>query len=196
MSILGIDPSLTMTGYCLLRSSEREIKVLEIGLATAYSNFVPAEEDRLMMLIDKIEAVLDKLPTEINKTLVVIEKPSGIVYGAGKMSRQAGIGKASKIFKLYMAYGALTAAIRLKGFTCHPVLPSEWEKPIRRKGQSIKKLSLALANERIANQFIRYGASTVSNIVLKTRLDENIADAINIAWHTATLLQSNKKVTG
>lgn len=180
MSILSLDPSINKLGYAHIRYNSEKVEIVEIGLITSNPEFV--EHQRIFEVVDKVCTVLNEIIHTRDRTVIYIERPATVYQSKGKTT-----GRAYSIMKLCMVYGALTYASRQMGFQFKPILPSQWQQKIKCKKVNIKQTSLVLANERLKDQCPVLGSGKINGVRLHTSMDENIADAINIAYEGMAL---------
>lgn len=119
MKVMGIDPSLNSTGYCVIEREGKNISILEKGVIKPHQNTVP---EKLYALAKKIKEIIDIYsPDE-----VAIEN----VYSSPF--------KRSSIF-LALSAGALLAAVCEKGKPVFHYTTTEIKKAVTGWGRAGKK---------------------------------------------------------
>lgn len=190
-NILSLDLSMAATGYCVLRCySDGDIEIAKAGLLSTDKD--SEDEDRICKLAWDVAALARLIDMNPHKVFSVIEKPRA-AYGGKKTSFRSQLAKGNSLFKVFMAYGAVFHELRKTCGKCIQISPVQWESKIKQKGRNIKEVSLELANKRLQGKRVSVNGISRS-LSLETKLDQNIADAINIgfyAWQNWEMLRGN-----
>lgn len=175
-SIFSVDPSIQNTGYAVLSCSD-SIQVSQLGIF--FSDPQLSDERRIRGITDDV----CHLAGQLINPVVILEKPPGTIYGQKILTKDAIVARAASLFQLFTLYGSLISGLELNHISYQFMLPIEWQRLVKRPKHDVKKLSLALANDRLHGQKVLCFGSERRNLRLKTKLQANMADAMNIGYH-------------
>lgn len=177
-----IDPSMNTMGWAIYELSRVNFQVQSrlksFGLVTPTDPDASAQ-DRICCVVNQMLALYQQHKCRV----AIIEKPPDTIYGANKMKPFMVVARAQSIFKVYAVALAIYSAFRAE--QCQMVLPSQWEPSKKeRGGRDIKEWSLLNANLMLQR--------TGFQEKLKTKVDENIADAISLGERMIPYLLAGK----
>lgn len=178
-SLLSIDPGLVCTGWAVF-ALDRDGPSLTACNKIKSSDFQDSDEDlivRLKPIIDCMRGVCN----QYKPAVVLLEQPPQTIYNSKMLKKEMLIAKAQSVFKVFAVLGALIADLRQAASVQHvtTILPSQWEySKKRRGGLPVKEWSLKYANQILAHNN--------PEILLHTKEDQNVADAISLGHIAAT----------
>lgn len=186
-NFMFVDPSINATGLAIYDCQENGGQIestLRISDLVRVDKEELATWDRALIMCERIQAFANQYQVQ----RIYIEEPPGTLYQGQMQQGNIGqlIGRANKIFKLTaVVYGLLGLLHHSYPKKVKTFLPIDWEPHFsHRKGMAIKDWSMWHANLVLEKQ----GCS-----LLKTKLDENVADAINQGYFLIQKFTSGKK---
>lgn len=182
--ILALDTALATTGYAIYLVSSRNNFMFwleRFGTINTNSESVTDDTDsRVRFVLQEVEKLIEK--HDIN--FLLSEEPSETIYGC--RIPNVLIGRATAIMKLVAAVYGIVGWAYKSNLYCRTVNPTSWQSQLfgkLKKGTS-KKTSLKYANDILKH----LGYLTK----LKTKEEENIADAICIGFSAIRNLADGK----
>lgn len=168
-TILSIDPAIRVTGYSVLKVIDNIPKITNYSVIdTTKLNSKSTLKARVDFIVSRF-AVLTK---NFNDNLTVaIEYPAGASHGS-----KGGIGRAVKIYPVFASAFTMYGYCFTRSIPCQLLLPREWQPEMlgNYTEENVKIASMNNANKILSDMRLKNR--------LKTKKDENIADAINIAY--------------
>lgn len=174
-TILAIDPAVRVTGYSVLQVLDGTPKITNLSVIDTGKMHKDATlQSRVNFVLSRFAVLVNRFNQSGNRDFfVTIEYPCGASHGS-----KGGIGRAVKLYPVFSVAFALAGYCFSKSINHKMILPREWQPRILGdyKEEDSKKASLAAANKILSSMNLQN--------VLKTKKDENIADAVNIAYRT------------
>lgn len=172
---LFVDPSVNYLGYAFYYASIKDSK-LHLELADSGCRESPCgPNDHLQVRCRSQRHFVSAIAKEQKPYSIYIETPPYTIYEQKGKSKDDVIARAQHVFKLIAVTYSIFAGLE-ESYTCHPLLPSQWQ--VNKTSKSSKEWSLQYANLVIRN--------SGSSRELRTKKDENEADAItmgNVVLH-------------
>lgn len=178
-SLLSIDPGLVCTGWAIFDLENKGPMLRTCGRVRS-SDFTESDEN----LIVRLNPIVDSMRGVVNQykpAVVLIEQPPQTIYKSQMLKKEMLIAKAQSVFKVFAVLGALVADLRQASSIQHvtAILPVQWEySKKKRGGMDVKEWSMQYANNVIADCNL--------SLALKTKEDQNVADAISLGHIAAT----------
>ena len=154
MLILGIDPGTATTGYGMIKTSSRNIEVLEFGLIETDKNGSPGKR------LEKIYLEMTRILKKFSPDVVAIEK----LFFAANAKTAMRVGQAQGV----MIFAAARSKIEVAEYA-----PGTIKKEVAGDGRADKKMMQKSVRKVL-------GAKVRSGVKKKTHFD-NAADALAVA---------------
>lgn len=191
-SFLFVDPGINFLGYCIYNCwVHKNDVVFEI---TKYGVHMPTigPESTVQARIRSIYQPIRQMAKEQRVKRMYVEEPPSTVYGDRETtSVHKVIARAQSVFKTVSVCHSLIASFDMS-IPIETIWPSQWEPSKKeRRGQDIKEWSLEAANVILEHKANIDAIQETG--MLRTKVDSNAADAINIGYRVVMDLISGKR---
>jgi len=178
LNLLFVDPGIVYTGYAIWNHKYGTGFLRDIIDVGALESCIT--HDSILLRARSMAEQTIGICRQYSVDAVWVEQPPQTIYNQ-HMPKNALIARAQSVFKTFAVTYNIFGMLCAEKIKHYDILPKQWQGK-KAKGETVKEKSIRLANDHleIFSKF-RYR--------LKTKRDENTADAINIGHHVLDQLE-------